>query len=152
MAAGFVKYLEKRGYNPEAGSTRFLWRLFFESWAQPGFHRFWQVWNPGYGYFLFKLYLALGGRRRPVAAGLVVFLSCGLLLHDFPLTLITGRGFILNTIAFTFWAILAMVFKWSERLLRLETWPWWIHVLLNMGLIVAGLMLGGRMQGMVWAN
>lgn len=57
----FDAFLPRRGYDPAGTPDALLRRLFVESWREPGFHRFWQVWNPMYGWVLYRLYLALGG-------------------------------------------------------------------------------------------
>ena len=145
----FSSYLENRGYRLEAGSALFLKRLFLDSWAQPGFHKFWQVWNPVYGFFLFRLYCALGGAQRRVVSTLAVFLFCGAFLHDLPLTLITGHPSVVCTTAFSFWAVVALFARCSSSLLHLAAWPRSIHVGLNIVLIIGGLLLGARVQGIL---
>ena len=52
----YDQYLVFRNYDPAAGKLAVLKRALITSWGEAGFHRFWQVWNPGVGYYLYRLY------------------------------------------------------------------------------------------------
>ena len=60
----YASYARMRGFGSELNDWAYHRRGFIECWAQPGFHRFWQVWNPGISYFVYRLFIRLGGRRR----------------------------------------------------------------------------------------
>jgi hypothetical protein len=54
----YDQYLILRGYDPSSSKLIILKRALIDSWAEPGLHEFWRVWNSGIGYLLFRLYLA----------------------------------------------------------------------------------------------
>jgi hypothetical protein len=120
--------------------------MFLECWAEPGFHRFWRVWNPLYGYFLFKLYRILGGNKHKTSATLGTFIFCGFFLHDLPVSLITG-GLLLNTtLAFMFFGVFVILSHQLERWLEQRYWPRTLNVVLNIGFIGMGFVLSGLLQ------
>lgn len=47
----YKSYLQLRGFGDHHDDWYFVKRGFLECWFAPGFHRFWQTWNPGIGYF-----------------------------------------------------------------------------------------------------
>ena len=128
----FQTYLHRRGYDLRAGSGAFLWRLFIKSWAEPGFHRFWRVWNPGYGYALFHLYLLLGGNKRRFTATIGVFAFCGFSFHDLVAYLISGRFGLSCTFAFILYALLSLAAFRFERGLGQRRWPVAANAMLNL--------------------
>ncbi|MCP4144713.1 MAG: hypothetical protein GY752_05450 [bacterium] len=142
----FSKFLELRGYSLSQGSGAFLRRLFLDSWVQPGFHRFWQVWNPVYGYFLFRLYRAMGGSRRPFVAGISVFVFCGAVLHDLPMGIVSGEPKIVCTIAFSSWGLLAFLSRRMDVVFDFESWPNIANLCVNILFIAWGLFVGGLGQ------
>jgi len=127
-----------RGYSLDQGSGVFLRRLFLDSWTQPGFHRFWQMWNPVYGYFLFRLYRVLGGSRRSFVAGMAVFIFCGAILHDLPIGFLTGEPKIVCTIAFSSWGVLTFCSRKLGTVVDFDSWPRVVHLSINVCLIVGG--------------
>jgi len=138
---GLIEYMARRGYEPEdAGAI--IRRLFLESWLQPGFHRFWQVWNPVYGYVLFRLYLLCGGRRNRVFATFVVFVACGFLLHDLPVMLLTGYRAIVVTCVFATFALFALINQKLEARLAQERWHAAANGAVNIGLLALGFVVG----------
>ena len=142
LTTSFQQYLEGRGYDLDRGSAAFLRRMFLECWAQPGFHSFWRVWNPAYGYLLFRLYRSLGGSRSQVPLTLLVFGLCGYLAHDFPVSLFLGRPLLVCTVAFVVWGTLVSLARHLERPLAFARWPPPLHVLLNIALVGCGLLAG----------
>ena len=145
-AITFRQYLSRRGYDLRKSPGAFLGRMFLSAWAEPGFHRFWRVWNPLYGYFLFHLYRLLGGNRHKVPATLTVFVVCGFAMHDLPVILLTSRIQLTVTVAFLAFGLAALSSQAVARSWGLSRWPKWLHVLLNLGLIVAGLLFGAWVQ------
>ena len=126
----------KRGYKFPLESTDVLLRWWFLSFAQPGFHRFWRVWNPLLGYLLFLFYIILGGNKRPFLATFVVFTSCGFVFHD----LLTLKDIIEldTTISFMIWGVLCDLSRRYELHKTQEKWPWVVNVLVNASLLVCG--------------
>jgi hypothetical protein len=144
-APGYEEFLRKRGFDPK-DSSHFIRRAFITCWGEPGFHRFWRLWNPFYGYGLLRLYLALGGQRRPLVASFVVFVACGFLLHDLPAMLLMRQLSFNSTIAFgVFWAFASVSRRLSPRL-RQEHWPRAANAACNALLIVGGLAMGSVVQ------
>jgi len=126
-------------------------RGFLECWAQPGFHRFWQVWNPGIAYFVHRLYLLLGGRRRWVLPTLGAFFLCGL-AHTLVVAPLLGRWANSVIVAFTFFGVLTVLSRRLAPLLRQDRWPFVLNVLVNVGLVTAGFDLGFRFDDLVSAH
>ncbi|MHC4521398.1 MAG: hypothetical protein ACYTAS_22630, partial [Planctomycetota bacterium] len=44
--ANYKAYVRMRGYGDHLNDGPFFVRSFLTCWAEPGFHRCWQVWNP----------------------------------------------------------------------------------------------------------
>lgn len=132
----------RRGYDTKS-AVAILRRLFVESWAEPGFHNFWRVWNPVYGNGLFKLYRAIGGNESPVVATFAVFAFCGFVLHDTIHIARTGMLTLSTTLAFVLFALATLLSKRYERVLRQSTWPSFANVMVNLGLVAVGLWAGG---------
>ncbi|MEC7987793.1 MAG: hypothetical protein VX278_21675 [Myxococcota bacterium] len=133
-------FYTNRGYKHPLQTKDLLIRWWFLSFTQPGFHRFWRVWNPLLNYALFLFYIILGGNKRPFLAGFVVFTSCGFLLHD----LLTLKEVIEldMTISFMIWAILCDLSR-RYKLHKIQAkWPWIANVLVNVFLLVFGKQAG----------
>jgi hypothetical protein len=73
----YRRFARMRGF-PTFNDWPYHRRGFLECWAEPGFHRFWQVWNPGIAYFVHRLYLRLGGRKSWTLPTISSFGLCGL--------------------------------------------------------------------------
>lgn len=140
----FDAYLRARGFDPKnpAGMLR---RMFITCWGEPGFHAFWRLWNPYFGYRLFQLYLALGGSRRPVVASLGVFTACGFLLHDLPATLLSGHLSLASTFAFGLYWASALVSRALAARLAFERWGRPVNGAVNATLVLAGLVGGAKL-------
>ena len=142
----FRQYLARRGYDLHASTGLFLRRMFLSAWAQPGFHRFWRVWNPVYGYLLFRLYLVLGGNRRRILSTITVFLFCGFMLHDLPISIIRGHIQVTITAAFFLFGVVTLLFQQAENRLGALQWPRVVHVICNFGVVGGGLLFGVWVQ------
>jgi len=138
-------YLKLRGYGDHVNDGPFYVRSFLTCWAEPGFHRFWRVWNPGISYFCFRLYLALGGKRRRVWATLVAFEVCGI-IHVLVLYPFLRRWSLVLPVTFLCFGILTLVSRGLERVLRQDRWPAVANVALNVGLVIASYDLGFRVD------
>jgi hypothetical protein len=131
-------YLRARGLDP-ADSPGLQRRMFVDCWYEPGFHRFWRLWNPLFGYGLYRLYVALGGNRRPAAASLAVFVLCGA-LHDALLLVTARRVSVVCTVAFAVYWLLAVVARWLEP--RQASWRRGFNAAANALQIAVGLGCG----------
>lgn len=139
----YAQYCTRRGYAPPFKGWSVIRRSLFGSWAQPGFHRFWRVWNPPIGYPLFRLYRILGGNRHRVLATVVVFTMCGF-LHDMAVLLLVRRWSLMLTAAFLAFASLTLLSLKLEPILKQARWPSILNVLLNLALV------GGTIYASIW--
>ena len=144
----YREYLSLRGYNPDDSKWSVLRRPLFESWAEPGFHRFWQVWNPGIGYLLFCLYLLLGGRQRRTLTTVVVFLVCGF-LHDVAVMIMFRQPFLAFSCAFLCFGLLTVASRGFEPQLRQDRWPTLANVTMNVLLVALSVHAGVTLHRIV---
>jgi hypothetical protein len=141
----YREYLLLRGYDPESNKWSILKRALIESWAEPGFHRFWKVWNPGIGYLLFRLYLLLGGKQRRTFTTLVVFGACGL-LHDVVVMMMFRHPFLVFSCAFLCFGFLTMVSRSLETWFRQDRWLTPANVAVNVSLVGVSIQAGVTLQ------
>jgi hypothetical protein len=141
----YRQHLLRRGYDPDSGAWSALKQAVLGCWAQPGFHRFWQAWNPWVGYLLFWLYLRLGGKRRRVLATMGVFLVCGLFLDLFIIAL-CSTFCVTFTVAFFCFGLLTLLSRALEPYLQQHRWPAMVNRVVNVGLVVGSLHLALALQ------
>jgi len=146
---GYTDYLLWRGYDPESGKWSILKRALIESWAEPGFHSFWQVWNPGIGHLLFRLYLFLGGKKRRALTTLAVFGACGF-LHDAAVMCMFRRPFLAFSGAFLCFGFLTIASRRLATWLRQDCWPMLANAALNISLVAASVHAAVTLQRMVF--
>jgi len=145
---GYQHYLQRRGFGHHLHDQSFFLRGFLACWAEPGFHRFWQSWNPGIGYLTFRLYLALGGRKHREGATVATFVLNGLVhtvvacpfFHCWSWTLI---------VAFLLFGVLTILNRRIEPVLRQERWPAVVNVAANVGLIILSFDVGFRVNALL---
>lgn len=145
----YNQYLILRGYDLSSNKLLILKRALIDSWSEPGFHRFWRVWNPGLGHLLFRFYLALGGNRIRLVATILVFTVCGF-AHDALVMLIFRRPFVAFTTAFISSGILAVVNRYLEAILRQEQWPRLLNVFTNIFCLAASIYFAVQLQMFVF--
>ena len=139
----YARYARMRGFTSEINDWPYVRRAFFECWAEPGFHRFWQVWNPGISYFVYRLFLRLGGRRRWVAPTLLAFFTNGL-LHNMVGVLLVGHWSVMFVVTFTWCGVLTVMSRHLAPLLRQGRWPTALNTAVNVGLVIGSFDLGFR--------
>jgi len=139
----FHRYLHRRGY-PSGTGWGFFRRAFLECWAQPGFHWFWRVWNPGLGFLVFRLYHALGGKRGDPVTKVLAFLASGI-AHNLLVLPFLGWSFTLP-VAFAAFGVLVAAGPRSSRILRQHRWPRPLNIPLNVALVLACFTLGFRVD------
>jgi len=130
-----------RGFNSELNDWPFVRRSFIACWAEPGFHRFWRVWNPGISYFVYRIFVRLGGRKRRDRATVAAFLINGF-LHNFVAFPFLWRWSWVLPIAFLFFGVITVLNRKAEPWLRQDRWPWLVNAVLNVGLVITGFDLG----------
>ena len=143
--ADYKAYVSMRGYGDHLNDGPFLVRSFLTCWAEPGFHRFWQVWNPGIGYSVFRIYLAFGGKRNRVVATLAAFELCGI-AHVVGVYPFLRRWSLVLPVTFLCFGILTLVSRRLERVLRQDRWPVVANVIVNVGLVIASYDIGFRVD------
>jgi hypothetical protein len=139
-----------RGFRTEINDWPYVRRSFLECWAEPGFHRFWQVWNPGIAYFVWRLFLRLGGRKRWVAPTILSFLLCGL-AHTLIVAPFLGRWSYSVIIAFGCFGVLTVLSRFAEPILRQHRWPVALNVLLNAVFVAGSFHVGFRIDALLRA-
>jgi hypothetical protein len=145
----YREYLLLRGYDPRSSKWSTLKRALIESWAEPGFHKFWKVWNPGIGYLLFRLYLFLGGKQKRTSSTLLVFLVCGF-LHDVVVMVIFRHPFLAFSGAFLCFGLLAIISRGLETWFRQERWLMLINVAVNVSFVALSVHAGVTLQRAVF--
>lgn len=140
---GYKKFAKMRGFNT-FNDLSYHRRGFIECWAEPGFHRFWQVWNPGIAYFVYRLFLGLGGSKRWLIPAFLSFLFCGI-IHTVIVFPFLGWSFSVIG-AFICFAVLTIVSRKMSRLLHQEKWPAIANIVINIGLVVGSFDIGFRID------
>jgi hypothetical protein len=120
-------------------------RGFLECWAEPGFHRFWQVWNPGIAYFVHRLYLWVGGRKRWAVPTIMAFILCGI-AHTLIVAPFLQQWSFSVIVAFTLFGVLTVLSRRLASMLRQDSWPKGVNLLLNAALIAGSFDAGFRVD------
>jgi len=147
----YKQYLKMRGFGNHVNDWVFVKRGFLEPWLQPGFHRFWQIWNPGIGYFAYRVYLMFGGKQKQITATFAAFLVNGL-VHNLILSLILWRWDFPLPFTFTLFGILSLLSKWLDRNVNMEHWPRVCHLAINVSLVILSFDFGFRMNNFLRAT
>lgn len=145
---GYRHYLQRRGFGEHVHDQLFVIRGFLACWAEPGFHRFWQVWNPGIGYPAFRLYLVLGGRKRRGRATVATFVVNGL-VHTVVACPLFRRWSWTLIVAFSLFGLLTIMSRRLEPVLRQEQWPAIANLAVNAGLIILSFDIGFRVNALL---
>jgi len=144
-----MNYAAQRGFRT-FNDWPYHQRGFIECWAAPGFHRFWQLWNPGISYFVYRLFLRLGGRRRWIFPTLGAFLGCGI-AHTLVVLPFTGRWSMTLVVTFFCFGVLTVVSRRLQPYLSQVRWPWPANVLVNAGLVIGSFDIGFRIEHL-WSS
>jgi len=146
----YKSYLHLRGFGSHHNDWFFVKRGFIACWFAPGFHRFWQTWNPGIGYFTYRLYLwligkGLSGKHKRNLAIILTFLINGL-IHNLVVMIILRRGSI--PLPFTFFAMgfFTVISYALDKILHFKRWPKIVHLALNASLIMIAFDFGFQMD------
>lgn len=142
--ANYRRFARRRGFKT-FNDFAYHRRGFVECWAEPGFHRFWQVWNPGIAYFVYRIYMKLGGARMWVVPTLLSFVICGV-IHTVIVVPFAGHWSFSVIVAFTFFGVLTVISRKLSRVLRQDRWPWIINTAINVGLVLVGFDIGFRVD------
>jgi hypothetical protein len=118
-------------------------RGFLECWAMPGFHRFWQIWNPGISYFVYRFFICLGGRKHWIVPTILSFILCGL-AHTLIVFPFVQRWSFSVIGAFTCFGLLTVVSRKLSRFLKQNKWHPIINTIVNIGLVIGSFDVGFR--------
>lgn len=141
----YKAYARMRGFGLNFNNWPYHRRGFIECWAEPGFHRFWQVWNPGISYFVYRLFVRLGGRKRWVAPTMAAFLICGI-VHTLVVVPFFGRWSFSLIAAFACFGVLTIISRLAAPLLQQERWPIVVNTTLNITLVAGSFDIGFRVD------
>jgi len=130
----YIAYARLRGFE-SLNDWPYHRRGFIECWAQPGFHRFWQVWNPGITYFVFRLYLCLGGSSRRILATILAFAINGL-IHSLVFYLLTRQWSYTIPVLFLLFSVLTILSRLLDDKIRQQNWPWIANTAINILLVI----------------
>jgi drug/metabolite transporter superfamily protein YnfA len=132
--ADYRRFARSRGF-PTFNDWPYHRRGFLGAWAEPGFHRFWRVRNPGIAYFVHFLYIRVGGRRHWAVPAIVSFTLCGL-IHTLVVAPFMGRWSNTVIVAFLLFGALTVLSRRLAPFLHQERWPTIVNVAINIGLVV----------------
>ena len=140
-------YVHMRGYS-SLNDLEFFVRAFLECWAEPGFHRFWRVWNPGISFFVFNLYRRLRVSFERDSATILAFVANGF-AHNAVACPLMGRWSWTLPVAFLSFGVFTVVSRRLEGLLSQDRWPWPLNAAGNVGLVCLSMDLGFRLNAWV---
>jgi hypothetical protein len=115
---------------------------------QPGFHRFWQVWNPGISYFFYKAYIHLGGNTHRIILTIVVFSLDGWIHNIIAYPFLRKWSYVLP-ITFTIFGFLVVVSRELDQFVQWSRVPWVLHLILNLGLVLASFHMGFTLDALL---
>jgi hypothetical protein len=144
----YQQYLRRRGFGNNLNDRPFFFKSFLTCWAEPGFHRFWRMWNPGIGYLTFRLYLALGGRKHREAATVATFAVNGL-VHNMVTCPFVHRWSWTVIVAFLIFGLLTVLSRRLEPVLGQERWPTLANLVVNVGSIALSFDIGFRVNALL---
>jgi hypothetical protein len=144
---GLRAYVQMRGYS-SLHDRKFFVRAFLECWAEPGFHRFWRIWNPGISYFVFKLYCRLRVSFKRDSATILAFVANGF-AHNAVACPLIGRWSWTLPAAFLSFGAFTVVSRRLDGLLGQDRWPWPLNAVVNVGLVCLSMDLGFRFNAWV---
>lgn len=139
----YRKFAKMRGFTT-FNDLSYHRRGFFECWAQPGFHKFWLVWNPGITFFVYRLFIHLGGSKRWLIPTFLSFVLCGF-IHTIVVFPFLGWSFSLIG-AFSCFASFTILSRKLSPFLQQEKWPTLVNILINVGLVIISFDIGFRID------
>jgi hypothetical protein len=142
----YQRFLRWRGISNPRNPTLYLTRGVIRCWFEPGFHRFWQKWNPPVGFLAYRLYSAFRRSRSfRLPATVLTFVTIGL-AHDIIGILIIGRFTFKAALVFLCFGCLAMVSRSVQSVLRQHHWPAFANAMVNALLVYVSFRAGNAMS------
>ena len=139
----YKKFAKMRGF-PTFNDLAYHRRGFIECWTEPGFHRFWQVWNPGIAYFVYCLFIWLGGAKKWVIPTFFSFFICGI-IHTALVSPFLGWSYSVIC-AFSFFGILTIISRKVASILKQQKWPKMVNTIINIALVLGSFDIGFRID------
>lgn len=142
----FRQYLHRRRYD-SVNDWPFFRRAFLECWAEPGFHRFWRVWNPALGFLVFRFYRLIGGNRGGAANKILAFIASGF-AHGLLVLPFLGWSWTIP-VTFACFGLLDAFGGGLSRLIRQDRWIQPLNAVSNATLVVACFSIGFRVNDLI---
>lgn len=147
----YIAYAKLRGFK-SFNDWAYHRRSFIECWGEPGFHRFWQIWNPGITYFFYRLYLYLFRlhffhhvKINWIFTTIAAFFINGI-IHTLVFYIIAGAWSYTVPVTFFIFGVFTVLSKIFETVLKQSKWPWIINSALNIILIIVAFDIGFRVN------
>lgn len=133
--ATLAEYVEQRNGVP-LGDPNSLQNMLRRSFGASSFARFWQYWNPIWGYGLGKYVYSPMQRVLPMAIALIMTFVISGALHDL-VTMALRRSV---TFFFTPWFFILGVGVVVGRVIKMDlsNYPWWIRASVNLIYLILG--------------
>jgi hypothetical protein len=131
-------YVQYRNGVP-LGASGSLQNMLVRSFGAGTFAKFWQYWNPIWGYALGRYIYAPINRFLPASASLILTFIISGGIHDLATMLVRGAPAFLFTPWFLLMGIVVVFGRWLK--LDYSAQPFPIRVAINLSLIVTCLML-----------
>lgn len=113
--------------------------MLYRSFGSSSFQRFWNYWNPIWGYYLGYLVFRPLTKRVPGALALVVTFGVSGALHDLAVSLVLRSATFIFTPWFTLMSVVVVVS--SACNVRYESYPWIVRACLNLVQLVGSFLL-----------
>lgn len=136
-------YVQYRNGVP-LGASGSLQNMLVRSFGAGTFARFWQYWNPIWGYALGRYVYAPLNRFLPASVSLILTFTISGAVHDVATMLVRGALAFLFTPWFFLMGIVVVFGRWLK--LDYSAHPFLIRVAINSGLAVTCLMLTLSLQ------
>ena len=131
-------YVKRRNGVP-LGAAGALGNMFKRSLGAASFDKFWQYWNPVWGYYLGRYVFYPLSLRLPQALALLLTFTVSGMLHDLAVILLKWQFVCFFTPWFTLMGIVVVVSKKSKLVYPGEHWL--CHCFANAGLIIGSFVL-----------
>lgn len=114
----YQRFLRWRGISDPRNPVLYLTRRVINCGFEPGFHRFWQKWNPPVAFLAYRLYAALRrSRSLKTAAAILAFTAIGL-AHDIVKMVVIGRFTLKGALVFLFFGGFTVLSRSLQSILR----------------------------------
>lgn len=138
-----TEYVQYRNGVP-LGASGSLQNMLVRSFGAGTFARFWQYWNPIWGYVLGRYFYVPLNRFLPTAAAVILTFTISGAIHDLVTMFVRGAPAFLFTPWFIFMGLAVVIGQFWQIDYSVQPFP--IRVAINSSQIVACLMLTAGLQ------